>query len=159
MTQVDETRRLIAGLLREMGFKGRGALWRLAGSEVGWIVRLERPPYGTRLVLEIGADTQLDNMERRPTDCALVLYLDNLALVKDLAVVEALDFESRMDTEVRQSVIEEAVQALAGYLTEHLTFASLQDAYRAGDFQSAFIHKDLRRRLEAPPRPPSDGDS
>ncbi len=155
MTPVHETRRLVAGLLREMGFKGRGALWRLAGPEVGWIIRIDRPPYGTRLALEIGADTQLDNVDRVPTDCSLVLYLDNLALVKHLAVVEALDFDSRMDTEVRRSVIVEAVQALGGYLAEHLTFARLQDAYRAGDFQSAFIHKDLRRQLEASPASPA----
>lgn len=39
-----------------------------------------------------------------------------------------------------------AIKDLTVYLRRHMTFGRLQEAYRAGDFRSAFIHKDLRSR-------------
>lgn len=149
MISIEVTRRLIAETLEDSGLQGRGSVWRLVGPELQWIVEIDRPPNGMALAVDIGGDLRRDPTIRHATDCPLMLNLETMPFVRDMPILEALHLESRMDPEFRREVIVVAVRALGDYLRDHLTFARIGDAYRAGDLRAGFIHKDLRSRLES----------
>lgn len=149
MMDLEVVRDVIARSLRAAGFAGRGDVWRLRGSEVQWVVRIDHPPYGHRLGVDIGLDLQTDSTPVGPTSCPILMHLENLIEADRSAVIEALDLASPLNDSRRIGKLEAAVHALSEYLGQRLTFASVRQAYGAGEFASAFIHKDARSLLEA----------
>ncbi len=139
----------IADCLKANGLRGRGRVWRLKGAEVQWVVHVDRLPVGRRLGVDIGLALQTDVTPRLPTDCPVLVHLENLPWARDLAVVESLDLKSPLDPDGRRSEIEAATRRLADYLAGLLTFEAVRDAYRAGDLKAAFIHRDARAFLES----------
>lgn len=135
--------------LKVGGFGGRGAVWRMKGSEVQWVVHIDELPYGNRLGVDIGLELQPATTPHRPTDCPILLHLENVPVARDSAVVEALDLDSGLAPDQRRQELEDVTRALATYLTGHLTLSAVRGAYRAGDLGSAFIRKDARAILEA----------
>lgn len=149
MTTRQSTRDTIANALRSTGFTGRGSVWRRRGSGVQWVVHIDQLPYGNRLGIDVGIGLQTDATPRLPTDCPIMLGLENLHLIDGSLVLQALDVDSSLADGDRQDVLEGAVTTLGEYIAERLSFAAIQDAYRAGDFNSAFVHKDARAVLES----------
>lgn len=149
MTETATVKAWISESLKAAGLRGRGALWRLKGSEVQWIVHIDELPYGHRLGVDIGLDLAVTTTPRRPTDCAVLLHLENAPMIEDYHVAALLDLDSGLAPDRRRQEIQDAVRGLAHYLAEHLTMSAIRAAYRAGDFEAAFIHKDFRKILEA----------
>jgi hypothetical protein len=149
MTQIAAPKTWISAALKAAGLQGRGSVWRMKGQEVQWVVHIDELPYGNRLGVDIGLDLQSSTTTQRPTNCPILLHLENLPAAKNLSVVESLDMDSGLTRDQRRLQLEEATQALAGYLADHLTLSAIRAAYRAGDFGSAFIRKDARAILEA----------
>jgi hypothetical protein len=149
MTESTAAKTWISATLRTAGLQGRGSIWRMKGQEVQWVVHIDELPYGNRLGVDIGLDLQSATTPQRPTNCPVLLHLENLPAAKDFPVVESLDLDSGLAPDRRRQELEEATQALAGYLADHLTLSAVRAAYRAGDFGSAFIRKDARAILEA----------
>lgn len=135
--------------LQAAGLRGRGAIWRLRGPEVQWVVHIDELPYGNRFGVDIGLDLQLVTTPRRPTDCPVLLHLENLPITQDLEVVASLDLDSEIAPDRRRQELDRATAALGDYIGEHLTLSAVRAAYRNGDFTSAFIHKDARAVLES----------
>lgn len=149
MTLTAATKSWISEGLKAAGFRGRGSVWRMKGPEVQWVVHIDELPYGNRLGVDIGLDLQSATTRHRPTDCPVLLHLENLPVASDFAVVESLDLDSGLGPDQRRQELENATRALASYLTGHLTLRAVRAAYHAGDLGSAFIHKDARAILEA----------
>lgn len=144
-----ESARSVLGVaLRASGFAGRGAIWRLSGPDVQWTVHIDRLPYGQRLGIDIGLDLDADPAPKRPTDCPILLHLENLKPFDKGRVVEALDLSSSLDDERRAAVLEESMVTLGRYLAERLTLEAIRASFRAGEFESGFVHKDARAALE-----------
>ncbi|HEX2893750.1 MAG TPA: hypothetical protein VHO29_07080 [Marmoricola sp.] len=138
----------ISGCLKDAGFEGRASLWRIRGPEVQWVVQIEDLPHGSRLGVDVGLDLQSGSNRRRPTDCPILLHLENLPTAGDFAVMEALDMSSTLTPDRRREEIEGAIRALAEYVTNHGTLSSLRAAYQDGDLRSAFVRKDARVTLQ-----------
>jgi hypothetical protein len=149
MTQTATAKSWITESLKAAGFRGRGSIWRLKGPEVQWVVQVDELPYGNRLGVDIGLEMQSGTTPRRPTDCPVLLHLENIPVAKDFAVVESLDLDSGLDPDQRHHELENAARALARFLAGHLTLRAVRAAYRAGDLGPAFIRKDARVILEA----------
>ncbi len=149
MTTIDSVRQFVANSLEASGLRGRGAVWRLKGPEVQWIIHLDQLPYGDRLGVDIGLDLQVETAPRRPTDCPVLLHLENMPFAADLAIEMALDLNSGMEPDRRRKELTAAGQAVGTYLAAHVTIDQVKDAFRAGDFRSGFIHKDARAFLES----------
>lgn len=149
MTDYTTARDTIAASLHDSGFTGRGAIWRRRGKDVQWVVHIDRLPYGSRLAVDIGLDLQLDSTPRRPTDCPILLHIENLKLSTSLNILEALDLDSGLADSDRAHELTALAEALASYISDRLTFDSVRDSYRVGDFASGFIHKNARALLEA----------
>jgi hypothetical protein len=155
---------VVAESLRASGLVGRGSVFRLRGSDVQWLVQIDRLPFGKRLGIDIGLDLEIDSTPRLPTDCSILLHLENLQPFDGSMMVEALDLDPRLDDRAaivaaldlasnldgsdRRDVLETAAQTLGGYVTERPTLASVRDAHRAGEFDSGFIHREARAVLE-----------
>jgi len=135
--------------LKAAGLRGRGAVWRMEGVDVQYVVHIDRPPYGKRLAVEIGLDLQSAVQRPRATDCQIVLYLEFLPFARRSEVAEALDLDSNLAPEQRRRELDDAVAGLGRYLADHVTLAAVRAAYRAGDFRAGFVHKDARKVLEA----------
>jgi hypothetical protein len=75
--------------------------------------------------------------------------LENLAVTKKFAVIALLNIDSSLTPDRRHQELEGVMRALTAYLTDHLTLRAVRAAYRDGDFDSAFIHKNARATLEA----------
>lgn len=148
MTDATTTRAWIADALKRSGLRGRGDVWRLQGSEVQWVVHIDQLPYGNRLGVDIGLDLQTHSTPRRPTDCPILLHFENLPVARDFAVSMALDLDSGLDSDQRRRELEGVTRALGDYLAERLTLVAVREAYRSGDFGSAFIHKIARATLD-----------
>ncbi len=140
--------RLIGDSLKRSGFQGRGSVWRLKGSDVQWIVQVERPRFGSWVAVDIGLDLQTDTTPHRPTDCVVLLHLENLGLMDDLSLRMALELDSRMNDDDRLRVLDEAAAALSAYLHHHRSFARVVAAYRDGHFRAGAIHQDARALLD-----------
>lgn len=149
MTERSATRAWISQGLQEAGLRGRGAIWRLKGLDVQWVVHIDELPFGNRFGIDIGLDLQLVTTPRRPTDCPVLLHLENLPVARDLEVVASLDLDSGMSSDRRRQELDRATAALGDYIGEHITMGAVRAAYRNGDFASAFIHKDARAMLES----------
>ena len=54
------------------------------GSDVQWIVRVDHPPFGGWVGVDIGLYLQVDTTLQRPTDCVVLLHLEDLGLIDDL---------------------------------------------------------------------------
>jgi hypothetical protein len=133
--------------LTAAGFKGRGMVWQIAASEVEWTVRFENLPFGRRLGVEIRL--HLPGVALTPPiHEGIVQTLEHLRATRDFAVAECLDMNSGMDAGLRRQELEGAMRAAIGYLAANTTIDSLTAAYQAGDFASAFIHRDVRKLLE-----------
>ena len=143
----------IAEGLEAAGLRGRGSVWRMSGPAVEWVVHIDHVPHGNRLAVDIGLDLQSAAPPRRPTDCPVLLHLENVPVAKEFAVVESLDLDSGLTADRRRHELQSTTRALADYLTEHLTLSAARAAYRAGDFASAFVRKDARTILEADESP------
>lgn len=148
MTELGEVKIWISQNLQAAGLRGRGAVWRLKSPEVQWVVHIDDLPYGNRLGVDIGLDLQSITTPRRPTDCPVLLHLENLPITREVKVVESLDLDSGLASDQRRQELERGVDALADYIREHLTLRAVRAAYRDGDFASAFIQKDARAVLE-----------
>lgn len=149
MTETTTVKAWISANLKAGGLRGRGSVWRLKGQEVQWVVHIDELPYGNRLGVDIGLDLQVGTSPQRPTDCPVLLHLENSPPAGGVEVVAALDLDSGLAPDQRRQALETAARDLAAYLAEHLTISSVRAAYRAGDFQAAFIHKDARAILES----------
>jgi hypothetical protein len=149
MTDTVTARTWIADVLRDSGLQGRGSVWRLKGSDVQWIVHIDQLPYGNRLGVDVGLDLQTQSTPRLPTDCPILLHLENLPVARDFSVSMALDLDSVLDADQRRQQLVGAVRALGAYASERLSIAAVREAYGSGDFSSAFIDKDARAALEA----------
>jgi hypothetical protein len=148
MTELASAKTWISGSLKAAGLRGRGSVWRLTGPDVQWVVHIDELPYGNRLGVDIGLDLQLATTPRLPTDCPVLLHLENVPVSDDFMVVTALDLDSGLAPDRRRQELESATGALADYLANHLTLTAVRDAYRAGDFRAAFIRKDARAILD-----------
>ncbi len=149
MTDQTMAKTWISDGLKAAGLRGRGSVWRMKGEEVQWVVHIDDLPFGHRLGVDIGLDLQPVTTSQRPTDCPVLLHLENLPLAQELEIVASLDLESGFAPDRRREELERAAGALAAYLAEHLTLNAVRAAYRSGDFASAFIRKDARAVLEA----------
>jgi hypothetical protein len=149
MTETATVKSWISDSLKAAGLRGRGSVWRMKGPEVQWVVHIDELPYGNRLGVDIGLDLQVATTPQRPTDCPVVLHLENVPLAEDYAVVASLDLDSGLAPDRRRQELESVARRLAEYLAEHLTLSAVRAAYRAGDLGAAFIHKGARAILEA----------
>ncbi len=149
MTEMTTARTQIADALRDSGLLGRGSVWRLKGPDVQWVIHIDQLPYGNRLAVDIGLDLQTESTPRRPTDCPILLHLENLPVARDTEVSMALDLDSHIADDQRARDLEAAALALGHYLNDRATLASVRDAYRSGEFGSGFIRKDIRTVLES----------
>jgi hypothetical protein len=141
-------RQLIGETLKARGLRGRGSLWRYLGPDVQWIIHIDELPYGQRLGIDVGLDLQAVEMRRMPTECPILLHLENMPLAADLDVFASLDLDSNLTADARIGNLTAALDALIDYVSRHQTLEQVREAYRAGDFRSAFIHKDTRASLE-----------
>jgi hypothetical protein len=153
MINTKTARTWIGDELTSAGLRRHGAVWRLQGADVQWVVHIDRLPFGHRLGVDIGLDLRADSAAGRPTDCPILLHLENVSAIQDVPVVAALDLDSGLDDDERRRELGAAVRAVAFYLREHLTLSSVREAYVRGDFTSAFIHKDARTVLEGGEEP------
>lgn len=149
MTDPTTAKAWISDGLKAAGLHGRGSVWRMKGQEVQWVVHVDDLPYGHRLGVDIGLDLQTVTTPQRPTDCSVLLHLENLPLAQELELVASLDMDSGFASDRRSQELDRAAGALADYLGEHLTLSAVRFAYRSGDFAAAFIRKDARAILEA----------
>lgn len=149
MTATTTVKTWISDGLKAAGLRGRGSVWRLKGPEVQWVVHIDELPYGNRLGVDIGLDLQVATTPRWPTDCPVLLHLENAPPVMDNDVVASLDLDSGIAPDQRRQQLEGTIRELANYLAEHVTMSSVRAAYRNGDFAAAFIHKDARATLES----------
>lgn len=138
----------IAESLKAAGLRGRGAVWRVKGSEVQWVVHIDDLPNSNRLGVDIGLELHPTTTPRRPTDCPILLHLENVPVARSFAVVESLDLNSNLQADQRRHQLEDVTRALARYLADHLTLDAVRSAYRDGDLASAFIRKEARAFLE-----------
>lgn len=149
MTETTTVKSWISDTLKGAGFRGRGSVWRMKGQEVQWVVHIDELPYGNRLRVDIGLDLQVGTTPPRPTDCPVLLHLENAPPAESYEVVAALDLDSGLVQDQRRQELETVVRDLAAYLAELLTMSSVRAAYRAGDLNAAFIRKDARATLES----------
>ncbi len=149
MIETTTVKTWISDSLKEAGLRGRGSIWRLKGPEVQWVVHIDELPYGNRLGVDIGLDLQVATTPQRPTDCPILLHLENAPLTEAYEVVPSLDLDSGLDPDRRRHELESAVRELADYLAGHLTMSAVRAAYRGGDLAAAFIHKDARAILDS----------
>jgi hypothetical protein len=149
MTPIATAKSWISESLKTAGLRGRGSVWRMKGPEVQWVVHIDELPYGNRLGVDVGLELQTTTTPRRPTDCPVLLHLENIHIARDFAVVASLDLDSGLAPDQRRQELEGVTRALANYLTGHLTLSAVRAAYAAGDLGSAFIRKDARAILEA----------
>lgn len=149
MTEITIVKTWISDSLKASGFRGRGSVWRMKGLDLQWVVHIDELPYGNRLGVDIGLDLQVATTPQRPTDCPVLLHLENVPLAEGYEVVAALDLDSGLVPDRRRQELESVVRELADYLAEHLTISSVRAAYRTGDLEAAFIHKDARATLNS----------
>lgn len=150
-----EARDLIGAAFKQSGLYGRGSVWRMNGPDVQCVIQIDRPPNRNRVGVDIGLDLQVETTPRRPTDCSILLHLENLSFAfedlsftDDLPLRMALDLDSGMQAEDRSQELSKAAKALAAYLHQHVNFTQVADAYRSGHFRAGFIHKEARASLD-----------
>jgi hypothetical protein len=112
MMTIEATRDVIATSLRRTGLAGRGSVWRRRGSDVQWVVHIDQLPYGHRLGIDIGLDLQTESTPARPTDCAILLHVENLGIVDQSLILQALDLDSSIADADRREALEGAASAL-----------------------------------------------
>lgn len=134
----------IADSLRAGGLRGRGRVWRLKGQEVQWVVRIDEPPRHNHLAVDVGLDLQSVTTPSSPNYCPIYLALEHMPFAGDSAIVEAMDFDSRVLPKWRKREIEDVTGALTSYMAERMTLSAVRAAYRNGEFKAGFIHKDVR---------------
>ena len=127
MTSTADVKGWAAAIFREFGLRGRSSLWRHAGREVQWIVHIDRLPFGERVGVDIGLDLQTGSRPRRPTDCGILLHLENMPFVTDTWITRALDLDSRLDEQQRHHDIVEALRALCKYIAVRGTLDEVRD--------------------------------
>lgn len=149
MTDKVTARTWISDRLNAGGMSGRGSVWRARGEDVQWVVHIDELPFGNRLGIDIGLDLQPAPAPRRPTDCPVLLHLENMPFAQEVEVVASLDLDSGLSADSRHRQLEKAADELACYLTGHLTMSAVRHAYSSGQFAAAFIRKDARTALEA----------
>ena len=130
----------------------RGSVWRRRGSDVQWVVHIDQLPYGHRLGIDIGLDLQTESTPARPTDCAILLHVENLGIVDQSLILQALDLDSSIPDADRREALEGAASALGEYIAARLGLDAVRDAYRYQEFNSGFIRKDARESLESAER-------
>lgn len=148
MTGSAAVRDQIAEALGEFGIRGRGSIWRVRGSQVQWVVRLDHLPRGHRFGIDIGLDLQTNTARRLPTDCAILLHLENLPGARDLPIPMTLALDSNLPWDERLQVLDVAGRVLGAFISDRLTLSDIRASFRAGDFDSAIIVKDARTVLE-----------
>lgn len=148
VTDLSAIRKWIAATAEASGLTGRASVWRLVGPEVQWVMRIDRPPYGQRLAIDVGLDLQTDTEPKEPQDCPIMIGLENLAVADEFWLNRALDLSSNLSDDERRRDIEGAVRALANYMSERTTLESVRAAYARGEFRAGFVHKDVRSILE-----------
>lgn len=133
----------------------RRGVWRWSSPELTWLIELDRSPHGERYGLDIGVDLQKLSAEAgasRPTDCPLLVHLENLPVDPKLSktdVLRAMDLTSDMPDTDREQTVRAIAEAVARYVRETATEADLYARFDSGELRSAFIRKDLREVLEA----------
>ncbi|MDQ1740422.1 MAG: hypothetical protein QOE53_2074 [Pseudonocardiales bacterium] len=153
MTTPARLRSLVRQALQQAGFTPKGSAWLWAGSEVSWLVALDRSPTAPRYTLELGASPGSASAQQ-PNNCPVLVHLENLPLggadvdFRDRAL-RAFDLSSAMDDSVREQEIGWVLDRTIGYLTSLGELSALKRRYAAGDLESAFIHKDLRGQLSS----------
>jgi hypothetical protein len=152
MMTIEATRDVIGASLRRTGLAGRGSVWRRRGSDVQWVVHIDQLPYGHRLGIDIGLDLQTESTPARPTDCAILLHVENLGIVDQSLILQALDLDSSIADADRRETLEGAASALGEYIAARLGLDAVRDAYRYQEFNSGFIRKDARESLESAER-------
>lgn len=148
MTNASSAGSWIVGALREAGYRGRGSVWRLTGAGIQWVVHVDRLSHSNRLGVDIGLDLQIETLPRRPTDCPILLHLENLPPARELPVSMLLDLDSTVGSRQRRHELERLGRTLGRYTYERRTLPAVRAAYRAGDVDSGFVHKDARSVLE-----------
>ncbi len=133
--------------LQECGFSGRGSVWRFRRPEVQWVVRVDRLPFGARFGVDVGLELGAKAAPRRPTDCGIVLYLENLPFAKELWVARTFDLDSDIDDGQRRMEVMESLRALGDYVAARSTFDEVRNSFRRGEFRSGFVRKDVRELL------------
>jgi hypothetical protein len=130
MTETTTAKTWISNSLKAAGLRGRGSVWRMRGPEVQWVVHIDELPSGNRLGVDIGLDLQSATTPQGPTDCPVLLHLENVPFAKDFAVVASLDLDTELAPDRRRQELESVTAALAAYLAEHLTLSAVRAALR-----------------------------
>lgn len=154
MTHASEVADTLAGTFRAAGLSGRRSRWTVRFDEVAWIVQLDVAPRLGDCSLEIGLwfpPTALA-IPSGANNCPVVLYPENLpplGIDRSLFLRSMAAGGGELAAEERDAVLREVAAAVARYVMSLDTQAAVADAYQRGEFRSAFIHKDVRRRVFA----------
>jgi hypothetical protein len=148
MTDTSTARSWNVEALREAGYLGRGSVWRLTGAGSSGSSTSTDSLMATAWASDVGLDLQIDTSPRRPTDCPILLHLENLPPAKVLPVSMLLDLDSTVGSRQRRHELERLGRTLGLYTKERCTLPAVRAAYWAGDFDSGFVHKDARSFFE-----------
>jgi hypothetical protein len=147
VTTRDEVAEMAAAVLRERGLTGRGRTFRTVGSDIQWVVHLDKIPRSQRLSVDIGLDLQIETTPQLPTDCPVVVGLENLPGVDGSRVLRVFDADQLVDEGDRRHEVLHAMSACADFVLGRLSLAEVRAAYGEGAFASAFIDKNARALL------------
>lgn len=150
-----ELQAFLASTFESAGMTRRRGVWHWSSPELTWLIELDRSPHGERYGVDLGVDLHRLSASvgaRRPTDCPLLVHLENLPVDPQISktdVLRALDLTYEMPDADREKIVRAVADAVAGYVRETATVAELRARFNAGELRSAFVRKDLREVLEA----------
>ena len=155
MIEYSDVRNALDSGLRasEAGLVGSGSTWRVSTPQLIWILHLDRLPYGHQFGVDLGVHIKGlggSTASLRPTDCPILLHLENIPLSDGLErteIVRSLDLDADMPDEDRRLTIERVGSVLGAFVQSHGTLQDLRTAYAEGALASAFIRKDARTLL------------
>lgn len=143
--------------LKERGFKKNGFAWTWQSAEVVWKIRVDRPPYGNRVYIEVFAAPLLEEFRTgeslKANDFPIFPVAQELPLDIDfdVGVLDFLDYCPLADDECARK-IRELGYALGQFAHEHSTVESLVRAYAAGVIPPHYVTGDLKRKFNAAAR-------
>lgn len=153
MTTSTELRKAYSRALREVGFTGRGSVWRYLGHDLQWTCQISVSNWGRQVSLDIGLDPQIHEVLSRADDSPIVMYLETFAGLDDaleavgtdrIEVSRAGRLDSDLGVDEREVVIVKAAAAVHSYVQARGDLDSVRFAFRRGEFRTGFIRKDVR---------------
>lgn len=163
MTTVGQMKRSLLRCLGVHGLVASGHGVKVQSDEVLWIIEPDELPKRNRLGVDVGCSLKAvsyGSAARGANECQIYVGLENLPLhinpTPSLQRMDdyrsftsaVLDVTADLDDDERALALDRIVEPLVELVTTTRTEDELRSRFAVGVFDSAFVHRDTRARLE-----------